>query len=320
MQNLLIVNGIDGPMRKQFGCDCARCADPTPQANTSVSLVSLNAVGEAVHHLLFDVGVGVVDSLVRNPYFSGTNARLDGIILSHWHPDHTLGLNQLCVSYFLGLQRRGITPPKIPLWCRRTSAAWVQMQNEYEWQSFLDPHVSDESYPPGTILPPVSTSLPDMRITPISVSHFSADRCPQEPGLSYACAAFVLETANNKTVLLWDIDNQNEWLAAPQTEAESDAVALMSDADNLFIDTCFWHNKIGRSTHPSFENVLRYAHTLQPCQTLLMHMSGHPDGRGNRGWGWTNAQWTLAGSAEWQAQGLPGTVRVPEIGDVLNLT
>jgi ribonuclease BN (tRNA processing enzyme) len=307
-------------MRKQFGCDCGRCRDPRPQANTSVSLISLNDYGETVNHLLFDVGVGVVDNLVASPYFAGHNARLDGILLSHWHPDHTLGLNQMCVSVHLGLKRRGITPPLIPIWCRSTTAAWVQTHHSFEWRTHLSPQLSSECDAPGTVLAPVPTSLPDVCITPVTVSHYSADRCPNEPDVSYACAAFVVQTSVSKAVLLWDIDNQNEWLVAPQTEAEVTAVALLSNADQLFIDTCYWRKKPRRTTHASFENVMRYATALQPRETLLMHLSGHPDGRGNHSWGWTNEQWTAQSGAAWAARGLPGTVRAPNIGDEFELS
>ena len=103
----LVVNGLDGPMRKLLGCSCGRCMSPGRQANTSASLLSYE--GETlVHHLLIDAGAGVADSLLANPSLRGERARLDGILLTHWHPDHTINLNQLVVSYRIALRNRGV--------------------------------------------------------------------------------------------------------------------------------------------------------------------------------------------------------------------
>ena len=323
MKHLLVVNGLEGPMLRQFGCACGRCVSTGRQANTSVSLLGVNGRDEAEYHILVDVGSGVVDSLLENPYLRTHRARLDALLLTHWHPDHTVDLNRLCVSYYLSRKRRGLPTPPIPLWCRAGTAAWLQQEHRYEWHTYLQPHMPPENEPPGTLLPPLDLSVPGLRVTPVTVSHFSADRHPQ-PGAGgelpvYSCAAFVVETAATKTVLLWDIDSENEWLVRPQTEREETAVAALRHADYLFIDTAFWRAKPQRATHPSFDNVQRIVATLQPRQTLLMHLSGHPDGEGNPGFGWDNAQWTAAAQSVWQQQQLPGTVRVPVIGEIFQL-
>ena len=292
MKHLLIVNGLEAPLLRQFGCDCARCADSLPQANTSVSLISLNGRGETAHHILFDVGMAVTDNLFRSPYLAGTRARLDWLVLTHWHPDHVNDLNRLLVSYHLNRIRRNEEPTPVPLWCRSGTANWLQVEHSYEWDAFLQPHCSGENLPPGTVLPPLPINLPGVTITPVTVSHFGADRCAEDKQRTcYSCAAYVVATAVAKTVLLWDIDNQNEWIVNPKTRAEKTAVRQLSNADYLFIDTAFWNIKNKATTHPGFGNVQRYASALNPNQTLLVHLSGHPDGRGNAGWGWTNGRW-----------------------------
>ena len=83
MNHFLSINGLDGPLARILGCDCGRCTAPTRQAHTSASLISQNEAGETVHHLLFDAGLGVGESVVNNPYLPGKNARLDGICLTH---------------------------------------------------------------------------------------------------------------------------------------------------------------------------------------------------------------------------------------------
>ena len=126
--------------------------------------------------------------------------------------------------------------------------------------------------------------------------------------------------AVSKTILLWDVDSSNEWLVSPQTEAQETAVSLLSHADYLFVDTAFWQAKPNKTTsHPSFSNVQRYAASLQPRQTFLVHLSGHPDGRGNPGWGWENGRWQAEAQHVWQTKNLPGQVHVPAIGDTFCL-
>ncbi len=316
LNHKLVVNGLEAPLAKVFGCDCGRCQDPRRQANTSVSLISTNGSQEPAHHILFDIGLGVVDSLVDLPYFKNRQARLDWILLSHWHPDHTKELNRLAVSYRLNRKWRGLDMPKIPLWCRSGSANWLEIEHSYEWQHHLFPHISGERLPPGTVLPSLDFDLEDVKITPVSVSHYGADVNPKDRGEKfYGCAAFVIETSRVKAVLLWDIDNQNEWLWAPECEEEKTAVSLLAHADYLFIDTAFWRTREERTTHPGFGQVCQIAANLSPKQTFLMHLSGHPDQPGNPGWGWTNERWREEAANVWQARGLPGIVTVPEIGD-----
>lgn len=320
MKHLLLVNGLEAPLLRQFGCDCDRCHDPAPQANTSVSLVSLNGSGDTAHHILFDVGTAVTDNLFRSPYLLGRKARLDWLVLTHWHPDHVNDLNRLLVSYHLNRIWRGEEPTPVPVWCRSGTAVRLQVEHQYEWETFLQPYVSGENNPPGTVLSPLPIHLPGVTITPVTVSHFGADWCAQNKEKScYSCAAYVLETAVSKTVLLWDMDTENEWLVHPQTAAQETAVRLLSHADTLFLDTTYWLDKNKRMTHPGFPNVQRYARALNPRQTLLVHLSGHPDGRGNPGWGWTNARWQTEAQTVWAQQGLPGSVCVPAIGDVLEI-
>ena len=316
MKHLLVVNGLEAPLLRQFGCDCDRCTDPAPQANTSISLISLNGTGETAHHVLFDVGMAVTDNLFRSPYLTGRSARLDWLVLTHWHPDHVNDLNRLLVSYHLNRKRRDEKPTPVPLWCRRGTADWLQAEHSYEWIEFLQPHISEENHPPGMVLPPLPIVLPGVTITPVTVSHFGADRCVQDrQETRYSCAAYVVATAAAKAVLLWDLDNQNEWIVSPQTPEQATAVNLLAHADYLFIDTAFWQSQNHkRTTHPGFGNVQRYARALHPRQTMLVHLSGHPDGRGNLGWGWGNGRWQQEAQAVWAAQNLPGCVRVPHIG------
>lgn len=320
MEHCLVVNGLSAPFMRVFGCSCARCGQRIRQANTSVSLISRDDAGETVHHVLFDVGAGVTDSLIENPYLRGEQARMDWLMLTHWHPDHVLELNRLTGSLFLSARTRDETFRPIPVWCRLGTAEWLRHEHNYEWQSFLEPHVTNENQPPGTLLSPVPLAIPGVTVTPLSVSHRNADRSVfDQRRKQYCCAAFVIETARAKCVLLWDVDSENEWLVAPQTAEQEAAVALLMNADYLFVDTLLWQAKPHPTNHASFTHVRRYARALLPGQTLLVHLSGHLDGPGNPGYGWSDARWEEEASKVWREEGLLGTVRVPRIGEELAL-
>ncbi|MCA9998663.1 MAG: MBL fold metallo-hydrolase, partial [Anaerolineales bacterium] len=142
MKFLLRVNGMDAPLMRQLGCTCGRCQDKRRQANVSVSLYGLDEKGETAVHILFDIGGGVADSLYETPYLAGPQARLDWLCLTHWHPDHTLEMNRL-LSAHRSVKRRETGHPsgRIPLWCRRATALWLQKEHSFDWQHLLQPHV-----------------------------------------------------------------------------------------------------------------------------------------------------------------------------------
>jgi len=90
----IIVHGIDHAFRREFGCDCDRCnKNESERTNTSVSLAVLDENASVLWHCLVDVGLGVVDDLCKN--FSPSQARVDLLLLTHWHPDHVLNLNSI---------------------------------------------------------------------------------------------------------------------------------------------------------------------------------------------------------------------------------
>ncbi|HIP71560.1 MAG TPA: MBL fold metallo-hydrolase [Anaerolineae bacterium] len=319
MRHLLFVNGLEAPLSRLFGCECGRCLDPARKAHTSVSLISLDDAGEIVHHILFDIGLGVADSLFANPYLAHGRARLDWLCLTHWHPDHTAGMNQLLVSWYVNNLYAEREWKRPSLWCRSGTAVWLERMHNFEI-GLTEMFVSGEDEPPGTVLPSVPLSLDGLTVTPVTVAHFNGDKDGENPAeRRYSCAAFVLQTAVTKTVLLWDLDSSNEWLVTPQTAREETAVALLSHADYLFVDTAFWQAKDRLTSHPTFTNVQRYAASLRPRQTFLIHLSGHPDGPGNGAWGWTNGRWQTEAQTVWREKNLPGSVHVPAIGDCFEL-
>jgi ribonuclease BN (tRNA processing enzyme) len=320
MDYSLVVNGTGNAFLQEFGCPCPRCALREPAANMSVSIIR-REWGRIAWHALVDVGLGVVNSLLNT--FSPDEARVDWLLFSHWHPDHSLEVNRLGETMRRTAGRRGETFSRIPTWCRAGTGKWLARNYSYEWHRCLEGRPSDESEPPGTLLDPVPLGVNGIWVTPLSVSHSGADFNPENfKERQYNCACFVVQTERRKTVLLWDVDNRNTWIVNPETEAQQKAVELLSGADYLFIDCFSWtvEEVVGFNTgHLSFATVRKYAKVLQPKETLLVHMGGHEEGEGNPGWGWTDRQWGKEALNLWRADGLPGAVRVPAMGEEFDI-
>ncbi|MBN2255683.1 MAG: MBL fold metallo-hydrolase [Deltaproteobacteria bacterium] len=318
----ITVNGLGHAFLREFGCPCNRCTLKEHAANTSVSIFRRDNDGAGIEwHALIDAGLGVVTSLCN--YFRPEDARLDWLLFTHWHPDHSLELNRLCETTRRSARYRSEPYVRIPTWCREGTSQWLKKTYSYEWHRCLDPRIFHETAPPGTILESVPLDLPDMTVTPVSVSHYSADIDPVTfKDTLYSSASFVVETDRKKAVLLWDIDNHNEWIVSPETDEQNRAVSFLSNADYLFIDCFTWavEEVRGYNTgHISFSTVQRYAKALSPRETMLMHISGHEEGEGNDGWGWSDEQWEREAQNIWKSKSLPGTVRVPSIGETLQL-
>ncbi len=318
----LVVNGFGNAFLQEFGCPCPRCARKDPVANVSVSIIGRDRDGGPIRwHALVDVGLGVVDSLRRT--FRADEARVDWLLFTHWHPDHSLELNRLGETMRRTARRRGGKFSRIPTWCREGTGRWLAKNFSYEWYRCLDGRQSKEAEPPGTLLDPIPLGTNDISITPVCVSHAGADISPENfKDRLYNCACFVVQTERSKTVLLWDLDSGNTWVTNPETEAQRKAAELLAGADLLLLDCFSWtvEEHAGFSTgHLSFATARKFAKVLQPRETLLVHMGGHEEGEGNPGWGWTDERWTQEARKLWTAEGLPGTVRVPVMGEEITI-
>lgn len=307
----LIINGIEHAFLKEFGCSCARCNEKRKRANTSISLLLLENNLPKLH-VLFDLGMHVVDSLCDIPYFKNyNNIRLDWIVLTHWHPDHVLELNRLCETWERHLQREKKPWEPIKIWCRSGTALWLEKNYAYELRNFLELVLSDEYYQPGIVLKKLPLGLRKLDIIPITVSHFPGD-INFEDSYMPCCASFVIKYKNNKAVLLWDIDNRNDWIINPSSKEENKTVRLISNAKYLFIECNTWN--VESTGHSTFSKIKQYIKALKPKKTFLVHLSGHEDGPGKPGYGWKNHEWENNATKEWKKEKLPGTVHVPEIG------
>lgn len=319
MNYLLSVNGYDSAIAPAFGCGCDRCQEPKRVANTSLSIIGLDENRQTQVHVVIDVGHGITQSLYDSPYLKGENARLDGIMMTHWHPDHS---NEL-ILLIQGWQIANEDYSPISLWGRYGTVEWLKRQSGRIWSRLFDPHSTEENLPPGRVLPAFNLPFPDIQVTPITVSHYSADIHPENFKEQLGCCvAYVIETASKKAVLLWDIDSSNHWLGSPGAD-EMPAIELMRDADYLFVDTTTWdalkHQQRERHTHASFQQIQTYVNILWPRQTILVHLGGHADRPGNPGYGWPDSRWQVETEKVWREKSLPGSIVIPEIGMTFEL-
>jgi ribonuclease BN (tRNA processing enzyme) len=322
MHYSLTINGLDNAFPREFGCDCPRCARPERAANTSMSLIGLDDAGDTAFHALIDCGHGASDSLAANPLLRGPRARLDWILLTHWHSDHTIELGRICAGWMRTCTRRGQPFERVKTWCREGSAHWLAREQGGAWHTFTDPVIAPGFDDAGVPLTPVPIDMPDLCVTPITLHHSSADIAADDPSRRQpSCAGFVIQTPSRKVALFWDMDNTNTWITHPQTEAHAAAIALARDADVLCLDCNTWRfagTDKRPASHACFHTQLLNVRALAPRETLLMHLSGHEDERGD-GFGWLDAEWQAHAQAEWARLALLGQVRVPKIGERIGL-
>lgn len=323
MNYSLIVNGLDNAFPREFGCDCRRCMRPERAANTSMSLIGVEDADRATaFHALIDCGFGSSESLHANHLLQGERARLDWLLFTHWHSDHSAELNRICAGWARTCARRGQPFNRVKTWCREGTAQWLAHTFGGAWHMFIEPVIARGFQDAGAVLAPVLTDAPSLTLTPITLHHSSADVAQGSTGRRQpACAGFVIQTPSCKAVLFWDMDNTNTWITQPKDDAQVAARALASGADLLCVDCNTWRFKgtpESAASHASFHTQLPNIRALAPRETLLMHLSGHEDATGD-GFGWLDDEWQFHAQTEWQVQGMPGSVRVPRIGERIAL-
>lgn len=316
----VVVNGLDNAYIRELGCQCERCKRQTRAANTSVSILETLPNGTVKRHLLVDAGAGVRESLMSHVVLR-PDFVLDGVLLTHWHVDHTCELTHLAGTLARSQAREGKTLEPIPVWCRYGSERWLQ-KNLLE-KAPLEFRPFGHLEPSGVLLESVAVGWTGMRVTPVTISHSSADISPNGGNEDFpSCCGYLLEFANGvRVALLWDMDVSNTWLEHPNAQ-NLETLERLRGVDHLFIDSNTWlydQNKFGRpASHLSFAIVRRFAAILEPKQTWLMHLSGHEDQPGS-GFGWDDATWRHNAKNAWIEAGLNGGVDVPTIGQIIAL-
>lgn len=236
---------------------------PYRAANTSISLL-LRRGGELLLHVLIDVGLGVVNSLLELERTGGVD-RVDALCLTHSHFDHIAGLDWLLAS----LARSPVAgqPWPLPLFC--TSACFDEVFEPPRMLYFWRASVAHTPLLPGA---PVTIAGRGGAV--ITVSAVPVEHGPTAPG----AAILAVETRWTGRPLrfgfAWDLLR-----LAPGAEP-----APFFDCDLLFVDSTTVHpmhdpeNPAGhRNWHISVEEMLALTAPWRPRRTYLIHYAGSRD-------------------------------------------
>lgn len=297
----LRINGNAHAFSRELGCNCQRCQtinftlqdpaqnpggpltpfpgwpDPPWRAHTSVSILIPDNTNPAAvsHHILIDAGTGIVDSLVCSRIEN--LHKINGILITHWHPDHTLGLNQVTESVKRTAKRLQHPFSKIQFFSTKDTYSMLYPKFRYEFDEMLSFQEITSGEP--FVLPKIA----DIRFTPIEVAH----------GEVKGSVIFVAEFSHHKKcVFAWDIDH-------PSAARPSDKISnidiirknknLLENPDLLFLETNGW--TAHAPGHGSLIDAQPYLDIIKPRKVILLHLSGHSDTSGQPAYGWSDAQW-----------------------------
>lgn len=306
------INGTGHAFGRELGCQCPRCRtinfamrrpsgliepfagwdDPPWRANQSASVLVADAEGRAARHILIDAGPGVGESMAA----SGIEQldRIEAILLTHWHADHTHGLNQICESV---RRRRRENFQPIPLYCTDATHDKLIASHRHVVENRLDFRSIDPSQP---MLLGDKAQL-QFRVTPIPVAHRDV-----AGSVIYIFEALVDGQPMRKVIFAWDIDTPEAVVPGiddngrPITNLEmlGRHAQLLQGADILFLEANTWQvdASSGRATgHTSAVSSRPYIDLIDARRVLFCHLSGHEDRDENRepiaGYGWTDARW-----------------------------
>ena len=271
---VLRLNGVGNAFLRELGCDnCPQCSAVKPRANTSASLI-VKRGRRTAGHLLFDCGLGVVDSLIN----AGLRS-VDGVFVSHLHNDHLLGLDTLA-----NCLRRSGAPVPVPVFATRdTWERGILLHFPYLVPGLLMRVNAGED---GAVeLPFGFAGEIDLRVTPVPVWH---GKIPGESPVIWVIE-FGTPDARRKIILGWDLlhliprhpsEDHDADYAGPCSREDvlsGPRAELLSRADELFIEG---NTRLPcpRSGHTSIEAALRFhVPKLTPARTWVVHYSGHED-------------------------------------------
>ena len=293
------VNGVGHAFGRELGCDCGRCRtvnydlaapperlsefagwdDPPVRANTAASLLVGDADGRVAGHVLIDAGGGVVDGLSGLPIPGIEN--VSAVLLTHWHNDHVSGLAQLGESLRRSAKARKRAFLKTPLYC--TLPAYDALRERGGLRFVLERCFRFQEIVPEAPFT-IEAGPAAVRITPLPVVHGQAE----------GAVIYVAETLGKKVVFAWDIETPDAAFSDGRTNLDvfRSHARLLENAD-VHLQECNTWSAPGKG-HTSLEASRPYFEIVRARRTLLVHMSGHEDGPGHPGYGWTDQEWNAA--------------------------
>ncbi|MGC4106579.1 MAG: MBL fold metallo-hydrolase [Thermomicrobiales bacterium] len=215
-----------------IGCDCVVCTSPDPRDQRLRASVYLNVDGTS---LLIDTSPDMRAQMLR-----ANIRRIDGVLFTHMHADHTAGLDELRRYNIMQQQR-------IPVWANDATAAELTERFAYAFSSPF-------SYFGGK--PDLDLTVFDapfeavgVAVTPVPVMHGTLPIV----GFRIGDLGYITDA---KTI-------------APASRA------LLRGLDTLVITAL---RKTGHPAHMALDEALAAIEDLQPKRAFLSHL-GHEMGR-----------------------------------------
>lgn len=226
----------------RIGCFCKICEEArlkgSPYARTGPALFINSA------NLLFDAPEEIRQQLNREKI-----DKVEHLILTHWHPDHTLGIRFLEQLNWNFSESKPYFDP-IPVYI---SEEQFNLFKKLSCGSFLDFYEKKEIIKIEKIIEKQSIILPGIKITPY-------------PIMATKGFYFLIESGNKKIIY------------APCEYHYFKPDSGIKGIDLFIVHTLFWENReiSPRKTNPkdedSFEQMLEHAKSFEAKEILLMHI------------------------------------------------
>jgi len=253
--------------------------DPPWRANTSISLLVPDpACPERVgSHLLLDCGFGVAESLTAVA-IPGSE-RIAAVLLTHWHSDHVAGERLIGE----GVRRTlGHAFAPIPLFGHPYTLERVQAAFSRDMERLYDIQPSEPGFP---------INIGEFTILPVQVQHHD----------NQGCVIYLVthRASGTRMIFAWDLDTPQTQLPDGVTcNLDVFADPALHGADLLLLECNTW--QVSRrwerfrwhtTGHSCFLAGWSYVEACRPRRLGLVHLSGHEDGDGSPGHGWTDDEW-----------------------------
>lgn len=305
------MNGVSNAFLREVGCKCDQCSLSKPRVSTSGSLlIKRHTKAELTtdHHVLFDFGPGVADSLI--------DSNIDNVNFffnSHNHLDHIADLDRILNS----LRRHKSGVKTWPLYS--TTGTWVRgIYKSYPWLTGEYGMINFKDLYKDGRLNSVELDLGiELKVTPVPVYH---GPYAHEPVIFVI--EFKVQGNWKKLVLCWDLlhlvsrhpefdyydpkvdpnsktspgssgyptddypplfkDREEIYQNIPNLMADlsahevSKAHEILLDSDDLFLsgNTITPQYNTG---HASITSGLHLIRRLRPKRSWIVHYSGHED-------------------------------------------